>query len=195
MRPLHRLATYGTLAPGRPNHRQLDGLEGRWWQGKVNGVLLDAGWGASLGYPGLVLDPNATAVDVHVFESADLPAHWARLDAFEGRGYQRAVTTVQAPDGDVEASIYVLLEQSHRRARTEPVPLTTGQRDVLGQLGSAPGTDGVTGDPSAGWSPSRVRGGSCRLSGLCDRRLVAVRGWDERPPSGPVIRPRAGAAR
>ena len=112
----HRLATYGTLAPGRPNHRQLDGLKGRWWQGKVNGVLLDAGWGASLGYPGLVLDPDATAVDVHVFESADLAAHWARLDAFEGRGYQRVVTTVQAPDGDVEASIYVLLEQSHRRA-------------------------------------------------------------------------------
>ena len=91
-------------------------VKGRWWRGKVNGVLLDAGWGARLGYPGLVLDPDATAVDVHVFESADLPAHWARLDAFEGRGYQRAVTTVQAPDGDVEASIYVLREQSHRRA-------------------------------------------------------------------------------
>jgi hypothetical protein len=24
---LHRLATYGNLAPGRPNHRQLDGLD------------------------------------------------------------------------------------------------------------------------------------------------------------------------
>ena len=54
---LERLATYGTLAPGRPNHHQLDGLEGRWLKGHVNGMLVEAGWGASLGYPALVLDP------------------------------------------------------------------------------------------------------------------------------------------
>jgi len=28
-----RLATYGTLAPGRPNHHHLDGLDGRWFDG------------------------------------------------------------------------------------------------------------------------------------------------------------------
>jgi len=37
----HRLATYGTLAPGRPNHHQLDGLTGRWLEGHVNGTLVE----------------------------------------------------------------------------------------------------------------------------------------------------------
>ena len=103
----HRLATYGSLAPGRPNHHQLDGLDGRWLPGQVYGTLIDAGWGASLGYPALILDPHGTAVDVQVFESVDLPAHWARLDDFEGSGYRRVATTVRTADGDVAASIYV----------------------------------------------------------------------------------------
>jgi gamma-glutamylcyclotransferase (GGCT)/AIG2-like uncharacterized protein YtfP len=86
---LHRLATYGSLAPGRSNHHQLDGLEGRWLAGRVNGTLVAAGWGAGLGYPALTLDPDGPEISVEVFESVDLPAHWERLDAFEGPGYQR----------------------------------------------------------------------------------------------------------
>ncbi len=43
-RPYIALATYGTIAPGRPNHHQLDGLEGRWLAGQVNGMLVDACW-------------------------------------------------------------------------------------------------------------------------------------------------------
>jgi gamma-glutamylcyclotransferase (GGCT)/AIG2-like uncharacterized protein YtfP len=105
---LERLATYGTLAPGRPNHHQLSDLDGRWLKGRVTGRLVAAGWGADLGFPALVLDPDGTAVDVQVFESADLPAHWSRLDRFEGPGYDRAVTTVRTADGELEASIYVL---------------------------------------------------------------------------------------
>jgi gamma-glutamylcyclotransferase (GGCT)/AIG2-like uncharacterized protein YtfP len=77
-------------------------------KGHVDGLLVEAGWGASLGYPALVLDPAGSAVGVDVFESVDLPAHWARLDAFEGSGYARVVTTVHLPTGDVDASIYVL---------------------------------------------------------------------------------------
>jgi gamma-glutamylcyclotransferase (GGCT)/AIG2-like uncharacterized protein YtfP len=107
---LHRLATYGSLAPGRPNQHQLDGLEGRWFAGHVNGVLVHAGWVAGLGYPALVLDPDGSDIKVDVFESVDLPAHWERLDAFEGAGYQRVVTFVRTSTGDVEASIYVLVE-------------------------------------------------------------------------------------
>ena len=104
---LERLATYRTLGPGRPNHHQLDGLRGRWLKGHVDGLLVGAGWGASLGYPALVLDRRLGG-GVDVFESVDLPAHWARLDAFEGSGYARVVTTVHLPTGDVDASIYVL---------------------------------------------------------------------------------------
>src|SRR4051794_1904430 len=108
---LYRLATYGTLAPGRPNHHQLDGLDGRWLEGQVRGTLVDAGWGASLGYPALILDPDGSAIDVRIFESTDLPAHWTRLDEFEGPGYQRVATTVRTPAGDLEVSIYVLRVQ------------------------------------------------------------------------------------
>ena len=106
----YRLATYGSLAPGRPNFHQLDGLQGRWSEGRVFGTLVEAGWGATLGYPALALHPDGAAIAVHVFESADLPAHWARLDSFEGPGYSRVVTTVSTLAGDIAASIYVLAQ-------------------------------------------------------------------------------------
>lgn len=103
-----RLATYGTLAPGRVNNGQLADLKGHWRKGTVRGQLVEAGWGAQLGYPGLVLDPSGQDVEVHVFESSDLPDHWLRLDTFEGAGYRRVVTRVRTADGDLEAWIYVL---------------------------------------------------------------------------------------
>lgn len=103
-----RLATYGTLAPGRVNHHQLAGLAGHWRRGTVRGRLVDAGWGAALGYPGLVLDPRAAEVEVHLFESPDLPGHWPRLDAFEGPGYRRVTTRVRTADGEQDAWIYVI---------------------------------------------------------------------------------------
>lgn len=101
-----RLAVYGTLAPGRPNHRQLAGLNGSWLNGTVNGRLLPEGWGAQLGFPAIVLGPDAPAVEVQVFESQDLPNHWARLDAFEGSGYRRVTTIVDTARGPLEAYIY-----------------------------------------------------------------------------------------
>jgi gamma-glutamylcyclotransferase (GGCT)/AIG2-like uncharacterized protein YtfP len=101
-----RLATYGTLAPGRVNHHQLAGLQGQWRQGTVRGRLAEAGWAAVLGYRGLVLDPLGPVVEVHLFESADLPDHWPRLDAFEGTGYRRVVTQVRTADGEMDAWIY-----------------------------------------------------------------------------------------
>ena len=103
-----RLAVYGTLAPGHRNHRHLSGLSGRWIKGTVRGQLVDQGWGAELGYPGLVLDPDGSTVDVQLFVSPDLPDHWSRLDEFEGSGYRRTVTVVSTIEGDLLASIYVL---------------------------------------------------------------------------------------
>jgi gamma-glutamylcyclotransferase (GGCT)/AIG2-like uncharacterized protein YtfP len=99
---------YGSLAPGRPNHQQLNGLSGRWIEGTVRGQLLQEGWGAELGYPGIVLDLDGPAVGVQLFESSDLPDHWTRLDEFEGSGYRRTVTTVSTAEGDLLASIYIL---------------------------------------------------------------------------------------
>ena len=41
-----RLATYGTLAPGRANAQQLAALAGHWRRGTVKGRLVDAFEGA-----------------------------------------------------------------------------------------------------------------------------------------------------
>jgi gamma-glutamylcyclotransferase (GGCT)/AIG2-like uncharacterized protein YtfP len=109
MGPEHRLAVYGTLAPGRSNHRQLADLEGAWSLGTVRGTLHQVGWGAGEGYPGLTIDPEGAEVAVQIFTSPDLPAHWARLDAFEGADYLRVAVTVIGSDGDaIEAFIYAV---------------------------------------------------------------------------------------
>ncbi len=102
------LATYGTLAPGRVNNHQLAQLQGTWHHGSVKGRLIESGWGAELGYPGLILDPSAPTIDVFIFQSLDLPDHWPRLDEFEGAGYKRVVTQVALKDGFLDASIYVI---------------------------------------------------------------------------------------
>lgn len=103
-----RLAVYGSLAPGRVNNHQLAGLKGHWREGTVRGRLSNDGWGATLGYPGLILDSDAAAVQIHLFESADLTNHWARLDEFEGAEYKRVVAMVNTDDGEVKAWIYVI---------------------------------------------------------------------------------------
>lgn len=103
-----RLATYGSLAPGRPNAAQLAALDGRWSEGQVHGTLVDAGWGAGLGFPALILDPTGSAIPVHIFESMHLLDHWSRLDEFEGPGYARVVTKASTSEGEVDVSIYVL---------------------------------------------------------------------------------------
>ncbi|RYF90927.1 MAG: gamma-glutamylcyclotransferase [Caulobacteraceae bacterium] len=82
------------------------GMAGTWTPGVVRGRLVAEGWGATLGYPALIPDAAGAEVAVLVFESADLPAHWARLDAFEGDGYRREVVTVRTEAGEVEAWIY-----------------------------------------------------------------------------------------
>lgn len=110
-----RLAVYGTLAPGRSNHGQLSDLRGEWLAGTVRGRLIPEGWGAALGFPGLVLDPNGTEVAVQVFESAELVHHWERLDEFEGDGYRREMTRIETIKGSIEAFIYVLAEPEPKK--------------------------------------------------------------------------------
>ena len=109
--PDTRLAVYGTLRPGRVNHHQISALAGSWQRGTVKGKLFSSGWGAALGFPGLILDPLSPAVDVDLFESMDLAEHWARLDEFEGSGYRRVVATVKTEEGERNAWIYVLAEE------------------------------------------------------------------------------------
>ena len=103
-----RLAVYGSLGPGGPNHHVVAHLPGRWLDGTVLGSLRHDGWGADLGFPGIVLDRRGTEVGVQVLESSGLPAFWDRLDEFEGSGYRRSITTVSTAEGDLRAQIYEL---------------------------------------------------------------------------------------
>ena len=105
----HRLFVYGTLAPGRPNEHILADVPGTWQPATVKGELVDEGWGASLGYPGIILNDSENEVKGFIFCSDELADHWERLDEFEGEGYQRVMTSVTPEDGaTLPAHIYTL---------------------------------------------------------------------------------------
>lgn len=105
----HRLFVYGTLTPGRPNEHVLADIPGEWQSATVVGTLLQQGWGATEGYPGIVLDKHGTEVEGFVFSSKYLIEHWGRLDEFEGEEYERVLTAVRLKDGKtVDAYIYQL---------------------------------------------------------------------------------------
>ncbi len=93
------LIVYGSLGPGGLNHDQMEGLQGEWREGWVTGTLLHQGWGAHLGYPVLRWDPAGQRVRAYLFTSADLPAHWDRLDTFEGEAYERMLVPFHGDDG------------------------------------------------------------------------------------------------
>jgi gamma-glutamylcyclotransferase (GGCT)/AIG2-like uncharacterized protein YtfP len=106
---VHRLFVYGTLAPGRPNEHVLADVPGKWEPATVTGMLLQEGWGAAVGYPGIILDKRGGEIEGFLFSSERLVEHWSRLDEFEGEGYERVLTTVNLKDGTaVDAYIYKL---------------------------------------------------------------------------------------
>lgn len=110
-RPEHFLVVYGTLAPGRSNYAIIAPVRGTWQPGLIQGKLLQEGWAAELGYPGFVPAPEAeqTPIEVVVLFSAELGAHWPRLDAFEGPGYRRILTTFALATGEAGVGfIYAL---------------------------------------------------------------------------------------
>ena len=93
-----RLAVYGSLAPGQPNHHHVADIPGTWQRGWVEGLLSDAGWGAAQGFPGIRLQRSGPRVDVHLLESATLAEHWDRLDELEGQEYRRVEVEVHRPN-------------------------------------------------------------------------------------------------
>ncbi|CAI1025096.1 gamma-glutamylcyclotransferase family protein [Serratia ficaria] len=103
------LFVYGTLGPGRPNAHIMEGIGGSWEEGSVGGTLLNEGWGADMGYPGIVLNNSGNKVNGFLFRSENLADHWNTLDEFEGDGYERvAVKVSTASGGVVDAFIYML---------------------------------------------------------------------------------------
>lgn len=83
-----RLAVYGTLAPGGPNHHLLAGCDGTWQAAAVPGRR------GEREYPVFSYDAQAPLVPVQLLTSGDLEQHWPRLDAFEGSAYRRILVPV-----------------------------------------------------------------------------------------------------
>ena len=107
---IERLFVYGTLQPGGPNEHVLASIEGSWAAATVRGRLIEIGWGAYLGFPGLELDGSGAEVPGFVLTSEVLAPEWARLDAFEGDGYERVIASVTTNVGEtVDAHVYVVV--------------------------------------------------------------------------------------
>lgn len=106
---MERLFVYGTLQPGGPNEHVLAALGGEWEPAVIKGNLVEAGWGAGMGYPGLMIDASGNEIHGQVFTSLNLRAKWADLDEFEGKEYSRIMTSVTLQNGEqVQAYVYVL---------------------------------------------------------------------------------------
>ena len=104
-----RLFIYGSLQPGGPNEHVLASLEGDWEPAVIKGKLINAGWGANLGYPGLVLDDDGADVGGYVYSSPHLRSKWPQLDRLEGTEYERTIAFVTLANGEkVRAQVYVL---------------------------------------------------------------------------------------
>ncbi|SAV16513.1 gamma-glutamylcyclotransferase family protein [Klebsiella pneumoniae] len=106
---MESLFVYGTLGPGRPNAHILENIGGFWQEGHVGGSLVHKGWGADMGFPGIVLDNSGNRVNGFLFMSENLHSQWHILDDFEGEEYQRVPVDVTTEKGEiVKSCIYML---------------------------------------------------------------------------------------
>ena len=106
---MQRLFVYGSLAPGRANHKVLKEIPGSWEAATLRGNLVEEGWGVKMGFPGIIPTDDGNEVNGFVFSSKFLTDHWSTLDDFEGEGYERITVTVRVNETcDVEAYVYAL---------------------------------------------------------------------------------------
>jgi gamma-glutamylcyclotransferase (GGCT)/AIG2-like uncharacterized protein YtfP len=106
---MNRLFIYGSLQPGGPNEHVLGSVDGEWEPAVIKGKLIDSGWGASLGYPGLVIDDEGVEIPGYVFSSPNLQSKWDELDELEGRDYERTIAEVALANGSfVRVHVYIL---------------------------------------------------------------------------------------
>jgi len=115
--PHHNLAIYGSLAPGMVNHYIVSELPGKWLTGKVRGNLIQKGWGASIGFPGLEWIPTQpeNPVNVHILNSISLPKMFKELDEFEGGEYIRILVPVEMNDQTLQVANIYTSKPSHNK--------------------------------------------------------------------------------
>ena len=106
---MQHLFVYGSLAKGKTNEHLLNNIGGTWKQASLKGNLLQKGWGAVMGFPGLILNEKGKEIHGYVFSSENLKEYWAELDAFEGAEYVRVLANVKLGNSSqLQAHVYVL---------------------------------------------------------------------------------------
>lgn len=106
---MNRLFIYGTLAPGRPNEHILKNLNGTWQEASVKGSLLDEGWGADMGNPGIILNSFGRDIKGYVFTSDELDKKWDFLDNYEGEEFERVIVEAKLNNSTyINTYIYAL---------------------------------------------------------------------------------------
>lgn len=100
--PENVLIIYGTLAPGKPNHRKVSHIRGEWKPAVIKGGKLDKrGWGAEMGFDGFTPCQAADQkdIDAMILYAGELMDNYAVLDEFEGAGYQRILARFELENG------------------------------------------------------------------------------------------------
>ena len=106
------LFVYGTLMPNCPNGFVLEKVVGKFVPATVRGKLIDAGWSAGMGYPGIRLEMGDDTIHGFLFYSSNLINHWEKLDIFEGLEFTRTPIIVQRYDElEVQTYIYTLKDE------------------------------------------------------------------------------------
>lgn len=98
--------------PNCPNGHILENIVGKFIPATVKGKLIDAGWSASMGYPGIRLEAGNDTIHGFLFYSDNLINHWDFLDEFEGEEFKRVeVTALRYDEIEVETFIYSLRDE------------------------------------------------------------------------------------
>jgi gamma-glutamylcyclotransferase (GGCT)/AIG2-like uncharacterized protein YtfP len=106
--PVNRLAIYGTLRRGEPNHRIIEHIAGEWIDGFVRGRIEE-----HYGFLFFAGDDRGGMVPVEVLSSSELSGSLERIDRFEGVWYRRTLIPVYDSTGSILfiANIYCKSER------------------------------------------------------------------------------------
>lgn len=98
-RPDTSLIIYGTLAPNRSNHAEVQNIKGEWKKGIVKGKLLNV----SDGYVAFkhTQTGEQESIEAFVLFSEELNDNWSRLDEFEGDDYRRILAKYELNNGEI----------------------------------------------------------------------------------------------
>lgn len=99
--PGHHLLVYGSLAPGARHGDVLAPLPGRWLNAAAPGHVDRSGE-----YPRFHWRPSGAPAAMRCFASPALPAHWPRIDDFEGADYRRVWVAARVAGRDRVATVY-----------------------------------------------------------------------------------------